>query len=65
MHPGHTVNEIYEQTGFTFDMPDGDIPNTPVPDATTLATIRGPVAEEISEIYPAFAARIFGVGRAA
>ena len=65
VHPGHTVNEIHEQTGFTFDMPDGDIPNTPVPDATTLATIRGPVAEEISEIYPAFAARIFGVGRAA
>ena len=65
VHPGHTVNEIYEQTGFTFDMPDGDIPNTPVPDATTLATIRGPVAEEISEIYPAFAARVFGVGRAA
>ena len=65
VHPGHTVNEIYEQTGFTFDMPDGDIPNTPVPDATTLATIRGPVAKEISEIYPAFAARVFGVGRAA
>ena len=65
VHPGHTVNEIYEQTGFTFDMPDGDVPNTPVPDATTLATIRGPVAEEISEIYPAFAARVFGVGRAA
>ena len=65
VHPGHTVNEIHEQTGFTFDMPDGDIPNTPVPDATTLATIRGPVAEEISEIYPAFAARVFGVGRAA
>ncbi|MFP6716607.1 MAG: CoA-transferase [Alphaproteobacteria bacterium] len=65
VHPGHTVNEIYEQTGFTFDMPDGDVPNTPVPDATTLATIRGPVAEEISEIYPAFAARVFGVDRAA
>ena len=65
VHPGHTVNEIYEQTGFTFDMPDGDVPNTPVPDAPTLATIRGPVAEEISEIYPAFAARVFGVGRAA
>ena len=65
LHPGHTVNEIYEQTGFTFDMPDGDVPNTPVPDATTLATIRGPVAEEISEIYPAFAARVFGVDRAA
>lgn len=65
VHPGHTVNEIYEQTGFTFDIPDGDVPNTPVPDATTLATIRGPVAEEISEIYPAFSARVFGVGRAA
>ena len=65
VHPGHTVNEIYEQTGFTFDMPDGDVPNTPFPDATTLATIRGPVAEEISEIYPAFAARVFGVSQAA
>ena len=65
VHPGHTVAEIHEQTGFKFDMPDGDVPETPVPDTKSLATIRGEVAEEISEIYPAFAARVFGVGKAA
>jgi hypothetical protein len=30
-----------------------------------LVMIRGEVAREISEIYPAFAARVFGVGKAA
>ena len=65
VHPGHTVEEIHEQTGFKFDLPDGEVPTTPVPDAASLETIRGPVAREISEIYPAFAARVFGVGKAA
>ncbi len=65
LHPGHTLDEIHEQTGFTFDLPVGGVPATPVPDPATLATIRGPVAEEIAEIYPAFAARVFDVGRAA
>ena len=65
VHPGHTVEEIHAQTGFKFDLPDGEVPETPVPDAASLATIRGEVAEEISEIYPAFAARVFGVGKAA
>ena len=65
VHPGHTVEEIIEQTGFSFDMPDGIVPETQVPDSETLAIIRGPVAEEISEIYPTFAARVFGVGKAA
>ena len=65
VHPGHTVEEIHTQTGFKFDLPDGEVPVTPVPDAASLATIRGEVAREISEIYPAFAARVFGVGKAA
>ena len=65
VHPGHTVEEIIEQTGFNFDTPDGIVPETPVPDSETLAIIRGPVAEQISEIYPAFATRVFGVGKAA
>ena len=65
VHPGHTVEEIHEQTGFKFDLPDGEVPVTPVPDSKSLATIRGEVAREISEIYPAFAARVFGVGKAA
>ena len=65
IHPGHTIEEIFEQTGFTFDLPNGEIPNTPTPDADTLTTIRGPIAEEIAEIYPSFSARVFGHRRAA
>jgi len=65
VHPGHTVEEIHAQTGFKFNLPDGEVPVTPVPDAASLVMIRGEVAREISEIYPAFAARVFGVGKAA
>lgn len=65
VHPGHTVEEIHEQTGFDFDLPEGEVPTTPIPDAASLATIRGEVAREIAEIYPAFAERVFGVGKAA
>ena len=61
IHPGHTLEEIYEQTGFSFDVPNGQLPDTPIPDADTLTILRGSVAEELSEIYPAFTARIFGV----
>ena len=61
VHPGHTVDEIYEQTGFEFDLPDGTVPETKIPSPETLEVIRGEVASEISEIYPAFAARVFGV----
>ncbi len=60
VHPGHTADEIRDQTGFDFDMPVGDVPDTPVPDTDTLALIRGRVAAEIAEIYPGFADRVFG-----
>ncbi|WP_319024812.1 CoA-transferase [Nisaea sediminum] len=64
VHPGHTVEEIREQTGFDYDEP-AEVPDTPLPDAETLAAIRGPVAEQLAEIYPAFAAEVFGLGKAA
>ena len=64
VHPGHTVEEIAENTGFEYDVP-ATVPETPVPDTETLALIRGPVAEQIAEIYPAFAERVFGVAKAA
>jgi len=64
VHPGHTVEEIAENTGFEYDVP-ATVPETPVPDPATLALIRGPVAEQIAEIYPAFAERVFGVAKAA
>lgn len=64
VHPGHTVEEIREQTGFDYDEPD-DAPETPAPDAATLDLLRGRVADEVSERYPSFAARIFGAANAA
>ena len=57
VHPGHTVEEIRDNTGFDFDCPD-DVPTTPEPDAKTLAAIRGPIKEEIAETYPRFAAQL-------
>ncbi len=57
-HPGHTVEEIREQTGFDYDE-TGDVPETPAPDAATLDLLRSRVADEVSERYPSFAARVF------
>ena len=57
-HPGHTVQEIVEQTGFDFEMPE-IIDETAIPDCETLDLIRGPVADVIGRTYPAFAQRLF------
>ena len=64
VHPGHTVDEVVEMTGFEFDRPDA-VGETPAPDADTLALIRGRVADEVAETYPAFAARVFGTAASA
>lgn len=61
VHPGHTLEEVIEQTGFAFDIP-GDVMETPPPSAETLALIRGPVGRAIARTYPRFAARTLGVG---
>ena len=61
VHPGHTLEEVRDQTGFDFDAPQA-VPMTPVPDAARLDALRGPVARQMADIYPAFAERVFGVG---
>ena len=58
VHPGHSADEVAEMTGFDFDRPDA-IAETPAPSDATLALIRGQIADEIAETYPAFAARVF------
>ncbi len=58
VHPGHDLDEVIANTGFDFDRPD-TVPETPRPDAETLALIRGPVAKEIARTYPRFAKRLF------
>ena len=64
MHPGHDSDEIREHTGFDYDTPD-TVPETALPNAATLELLRGRVADEVAETYPAFAARVFEAADAA
>ena len=57
IHPGHSMDEVRENTGFDFD-PGLVTPVTPLPAPSTLALIRGRVRKEIAETYPLFAAQI-------
>lgn len=57
VHPGHTMEEILDNTGFDFDLPP-DCPVTAAPNASELALIRSRVRDEVSDIYPQFAARL-------
>lgn len=54
VHPGHSLQEINDATGFSFDHAP-NVPFTPGPDARTLALLRGRVLDEVSETYPEFA----------
>jgi glutaconate CoA-transferase, subunit B len=59
VHPDHTVDEVIEHTGFDFDRP-ADVPQTAPPSAETLQLMRDVVAGELAEVYPQFAAAVFG-----
>jgi len=64
VHPGHTVEEVAENTGFDFERP-GSVQETPAPTPETLKLMREVIAPQLAEVYPQFAAQVFGVGRAA
>jgi len=57
VHPGHTLEDIVEHTGFDFDRP-ALVPVTALPTAAQLALIRGEIRAEIAEVYPRFAATL-------
>jgi glutaconate CoA-transferase, subunit B len=59
VHPGHSIAEIAEHTGFDYDCPDV-VPTTPAPSAETLRLMRQVVAPQLAEVYPQFAAAVFG-----
>jgi glutaconate CoA-transferase subunit B len=59
VHPGHSVEEVRDQTGFAFDAPE-QVPTTPAPEPETLSLIRSAVAPKIADPYPRFAERVFG-----
>jgi glutaconate CoA-transferase, subunit B len=64
VHPGHTVEEIVENTGFDFEMP-ATVPQTRAPSPETLKLMREVVAPQLAEVYPQFAAQVFGIGQTA
>ena len=64
LHPGHSLEEVQDQTGFAFDRPD-NVPATPLPAPEALAFLRSAVAPELAKIYPQFTERTFGGRRVA
>jgi glutaconate CoA-transferase, subunit B len=63
VHPGHSVEEVLEHTGFDFDVPER-VPLTTAPHEHELALIRGTVGPAIAETYPRFAERVLGIAPA-
>lgn len=61
VHPGHSVEEVLDSTGFDFDRPES-VPTTPAPAPATLALLRREVAPQLAAIYPKFAENVFGIG---
>jgi glutaconate CoA-transferase subunit B len=59
LHPGHTIEEIVENTGFDFERPE-TVPQTPAPAPETLKLMREVIAPQLAEVYPQFAAQVFG-----
>jgi glutaconate CoA-transferase subunit B len=64
VHPGHTLAEVIENTGFAFDRGE-NVPTTPAPPREDLRVLRTVVAPQLVEVYPQFAAKVFGVRQTA
>src|SRR5262249_35770956 len=60
VHPGHTIAEVVENTGFEFDRPP-HVPVTPAPSPETLRLLRTVVAPQLTAVYPRFAAELVGM----
>ena len=63
VHPGHTLEEVRDNTGFDFEVAQDSspLPTTPGPDGSRLALIRGEIAAAIADPYPKFAAEVLGL----
>jgi glutaconate CoA-transferase subunit B len=58
IHPGHSIEEVRDNTAFEFDV-SATVGPTADPDADTLTLIRGPIARQIGEAYPRFVQQVF------
>jgi len=59
VHPGHSVEEVVENTGFAFDRM-AQVPLTPAPSGDRLRLMRKVVAPMLAEVCPQFAQKVFG-----
>lgn len=59
VHPGESLDDIRQATGFAFEH-EALPATTALPDAATLALMRGRVLDEVSESYPDFASQMRG-----
>jgi glutaconate CoA-transferase subunit B len=57
VHPGHSLQEIVDNTGFDFDRAE-DVAVTPAPEPEVLQLLRQRVRGEIADAYPRFAASL-------
>ncbi len=59
IHPGHTLEEVYDRTGFEFSTPDQPAV-TNAPDSAQLLQLRTAVKQALSPVYPDFCRQAFG-----
>ena len=60
VHPGHTVDESSSIPASSSTGRD-EVPVTPAPSPETLRLMRTVIAPELAEVYPQFAAKVFGI----
>jgi glutaconate CoA-transferase subunit B len=58
VHPGSSLEEVRDHTGFEFDAP-ARVPQTASPDAAQLVFLRGAVRGAITDNYPDFGRRVW------
>ncbi len=58
VHPGHSVEEVLDNTGFEFDIPE-TVPETLGPTDHRLELLRTQISPKIAKTYPEFVARVF------
>lgn len=59
VHPGFTVDEVRQNTGFELPFFAGYIGGTEPPSGEELSLLRGPVQEHVAKIYPSFTQKAF------
>lgn len=59
VHPGHTLEEIRDHTGFDFDVGSGPVCETTAPSVETLSLMRSRLPAFINALYPQFTRSVF------